>query len=363
MSLACGIVGLPNVGKSTLFNAMTRSNVVAENYPFATIDPNVGIVPVPDARLAVLAEIFESKQIVPATTTFIDIAGLVRGASKGEGLGNAFLSHIREVDAVAMVVRCFGDRDVIHVEGAPDPLRDVDILTTELALADLVTVERRLEKSRARAKADPKLVDEVNALERIAAVLDQGKPARVLETDARAASLAQELSLLTAKPLLYVANVDESDTAASARGVEQLQARASAESAEVVALSAKLEAELSALSPEDADAFARELGVQSRGLDRLIVAGYRLLRLMTFLTAGEKETRAWTITQGTKAPEAAGKIHSDIERGFIRAEIASYEDLARLRSLTAVKEAGLLRSEGRDYVMREGDVVNFRFNV
>jgi GTP-binding protein YchF len=363
LSLACGIVGLPNVGKSTLFNAMTRSSVIAENYPFATIDPNVGIVPVPDPRLDTLSQIFSSKQIVPATVSFIDIAGLVRGASKGEGLGNAFLSHIREVDAVAMVVRCFQDHNVIHVEGAPHPLRDVDILTTELALADLGTVERRLEKSSARAKAEPKLMEEVTALERIAATLNEGKAARIFGADSREASLAQELSLLTAKPLLYVANVDESGTPESARGVEELQERARTEGSEVVALSAKLEAELSALSPSDADAFSRELGIESRGLDRLIVAGYRLLRLMTFLTAGEKETRAWTITKGTKAPEAAGKIHSDIERGFIRAEIASFQDLARLRSLNAVREAGLLRSEGRDYVMQEGDVVNFRFNV
>lgn len=363
MALACGIVGLPNVGKSTLFNAMTRSSVVAENYPFATIDPNVGVVAVPDPRLEVLAEIFSSKQIVPATVNFIDIAGLVRGASKGEGLGNAFLSHIREVDAVAMVVRCFHDHNVVHVEGEPDPIRDVDILTTELALADLTTVERRLEKSRARAKAEPKIIDEVAALEQIAATLNEGKAARAFAVDSREAALAKELSLLTAKPLLYVANVDESATPASARGVDVLEQRARAEGAEVVALSAKLEAELSALSPPDAEAFARELGIQSRGLDRLIVAGYRLLRLITFLTAGEKETRAWTITKGTKAPEAAGKIHSDIERGFIRAEIASFEDLERLRSLSAVRDAGLLRSEGRDYVMQESDVVNFRFNV
>ncbi len=363
MSLACGIVGLPNVGKSTLFNAMTRSSVVASNYPFATIDPNLGIVPVPDARLAVLADIFKSKQIVPATTTFIDIAGLVRGASKGEGLGNAFLSHIREVDAVAMVVRCFEDRNIIHVEGAPDPIRDVEILQIELALADLTTVERRLEKSRPRAKADAKLAEEVSALERIASVLNEGTPARTFGPQTEEASLAKELSLLTAKPLLYVANVDEASTASSSHGVEQLQHRARTEGSEVIALSAKLEEELSGLPPAEADAFARELGMESRGLDRLIVTAYRLLRLMTFLTAGEKETRAWTITQGTKAPEAAGKIHSDIERGFIRAEIASFEDLQRLSSLNAVKDAGLLRSEGRDYVMREGDVVNFRFNV
>ena len=363
MSLACGIVGLPNVGKSTLFNAITRSSVVAENYPFATIDPNVGIVSVPDPRLEVLARIFESKRIVPATTTFIDIAGLVRGASKGEGLGNAFLSHIREVDAIAMVVRCFEDRNVIHVEGPPDALRDVDVLTTELALADLGSVERRLEKSRSRAKSDPKLIGEVSALERIAATLNAGRPARGFAAQTQETMLAQELSLLTAKPLLYVANVDESDTATSSRGVEQLRERARAEDSDVVVLSAKLEAELAALSPVDADAFARELGLTSRGLDRLIVAAYGLLRLMTFLTAGEKEARAWTITKGSTAPQAAGKIHSDIERGFIRAEIASFDDLQRLGSLAAVKEAGRLRSEGRDYVMQEGDVVNFRFNI
>jgi GTP-binding protein YchF len=363
MALGCGIVGLPNVGKSTLFNAMTRSSVVASNYPFATIDPNIGVVPVPDQRLPVLREIFNSRQIVPATTSFIDIAGLVRGASEGEGLGNAFLSHIREVDAIAMVVRCFEDHNVVHVEGAPDPIRDVDILITELALADLGSVDRRLEKSRARAKAEPKLSEEVEALERIATALNEGKPARIFGVQTREHSLAKELSLLTAKPMLYVANVDENEASASARGIAQLHQRASDEGSEVVALSAKLEAELSTLSPAEAEAFAHELGIQSRGLDRLIQAGYRLLHLMTFLTAGEKETRAWTITRGTKAPQAAGKVHSDIERGFIRAEIASFEDLQRLRSLAAVKEAGLLRSEGRDYVMQEGDVVNFRFNV
>lgn len=363
MSLACGIVGLPNVGKSTLFNAITRSSVVASNYPFSTIDPNVGVVAVPDPRLAVLAEIFASRKVVPATTTFVDIAGLVRGASQGEGLGNAFLSHIREVDAVAMVVRCFEDRNVVHVEGAPDPLRDVEILTTELALADLATLERRLEKSRNRAKAEPKIAAEVTALERLGEALNQGRPARIFSADSLELSLAKELSLLTAKPQLYVANVAEAKTDISSRYIDELQARAASEGADVVILSAKLEAELAALPPHEADAFARELGFVSSGLDQLIIAGYRLLRLMTFLTAGEKETRAWTITQGMKAPQAAGKIHTDIERGFIRAEIASYEDLARLRTLAAVKDAGLLRVEGRDYAMQEGDVVNFRFNV
>jgi GTP-binding protein YchF len=363
VSLACGIVGLPNVGKSTLFNAITRSSVVASNYPFSTIDPNVGVVNVPDPRLAVLSDIFASRQIVPATTTFLDIAGLVRGAAQGEGLGNAFLSHIREVDAVAMVVRCFEDHNVLHVEGAPDPLRDVEILGTELALADLATLERRLEKSRNRAKAEPKVSDEVVALERLGATLNAGRPARVFPEASRENALAKELSLLTAKPLLYVANVAEAKTAATLRQVAALQALAQGEGSEVVVLCAKLEAELAALPPDEAAAFASELGITSSGLDQLIVAAYRLLRLMTFLTAGEKETRAWTITQGAKAPQAAGKIHSDIERGFIRAEIASYADLARLRGLQAVKDAGLLRIEGRDYVMQEGDVVNFRFNV
>jgi ribosome-binding ATPase len=363
MSLACGIVGLPNVGKSTLFNAITRSNASASNYPFATIDPNVGIVAIPDSRLEVLARIFKSRQIVPATTTFIDIAGLVRGASAGEGLGNEFLSHIREVDAVVMVVRCFSSSEVAHVEGSPNPMRDVEILTTELALADLATVERRLEKARARERADPKAGEEVAALENIARALNEGKAARKFASDARESALAKELSLLTAKPLLYVANVDELLTDTSSRDVELLRALARDEGSEVITLSAKLEAELSALPPAEALAFAHELGMQSRGIDTLILAGYRLLKLRTFLTAGEKETRAWTIVQGTTAAEAAGTIHSDIERGFIRAEIASFDDLARLGSLGAVKEAGLLRSEGRDYVMQEGDVVLFRFNV
>ena len=364
MPVSCGIVGLPNVGKSTLFNAITRSSVDASNYPFCTIEPNVGVVAVPDRRLRVLADIFKSKRIVPATTSFVDIAGLVRGASRGEGLGNAFLSHIREVDAVAMVIRCFDDDNVVHVEGRPDPLRDAEIVGLELALADLASVERRLEKTRVKGKSDPEsMAVELDALETLKTTLNEGRPARALPRDSAALSLAKELFLLTAKPLLYVANVDEESSPVALERAAELRTRAESEGAGCVALSAKLEVELAAMPDDEAERFARSFGWEERGLDLFIHAAYRLLDLMTFLTAGEKEARAWPSPWGTTALAAAGSIHSDMERGFIRAEIASFADLERLGSVQAVKDAGLMRVEGREYVMQEGDVVLFRFNV
>jgi ribosome-binding ATPase len=364
MALACGIVGLPNVGKSTLFNALTRSaQALAANYPFATIEPNIGEVPVPDRRLGVLADLVHTERIVPASMRFVDIAGLVRGASTGAGLGNAFLSHIRETDAIAMVLRCFEDPDVIHVEGQPDPLRDVEIVNIEMALADLATLGRRVEKLEREARVNPKLVPSLEAGKRLREALEAGRPARTFGPDSAEAALAREAQLLSVKPVLYVANVDEAQIAAPgplARAVFELAER---EHGQALALSGQIEAELAGLSEDEATSFRAELGLDRSGLDSLVLSAYELLGLMTFLTAGEKEVRAWTIERGTKAPQAAGKIHSDIERGFIRAEIVSYDDYARLRTMEALRSAGLLRSEGKDYVMQEGDVVNFRFNV
>ena len=362
-----GIVGLPNVGKSTLFNAITRAGAQAENYPFCTIEPNVGVVDVPDARLAVLHEMYQSKKTTPAAVRFVDIAGLVKGASKGEGLGNKFLEHIRQVDAIAHVVRCFEDADITHVEGAVDPIRDIGIITTELCLADLETVEKRREKLlRAMKSGSKEAKAEASLIERVASSLSEGRPARQLDFSEEEVALLRELTLLTMKPTLYVANVAEDEAATAEKEnpfVQRVKEYAAAEGAEVVAISAKVEAEIAELSGEEAKEFLAAIGLAESGLDRLIKKAFSLLNLMTFLTAGPDECRAWTITRGTTAPKATGKIHSDIERGFIRAEIVTYDDLVAAGSTAAAREKGKVRLEGKEYVMQDGDVTYFRFNV
>jgi GTP-binding protein YchF len=362
-----GVVGLPNVGKSTLFNAITAAGAQAANYPFCTIEPNTGIVAVSDPRLDVLSQIYKPEKYTPATIEFVDIAGLVRGASKGEGLGNKFLSHIREVDALVHVVRCFEDANVVHVDGSVDPLRDIETIQTELLLADMETCQKRAEKARKLVKNGEKAVqDELDAADALIAHMDAGKPARSLALSKQQRSAVKGWFLLTDKPVLYAANIDEDGLSGSPRAremVESVKKLAAGEGAQVLVISAQLEEEIAQMEPEDKSVFLQEMGIGKSGLERLVTLGYELLGLISFLTAGPKEVRAWTVERGTKAPAAAGKIHSDFERGFIRAEIVAFEDLAREGSMNACKEKGLVRSEGKEYVMKDGDVTLFRFNV
>ena len=361
-----GIVGLPNVGKSTLFNAITKAGAESANYPFCTIEPNVGIVTVPDERLDVLTKMYNSKKTIPATIEFVDIAGLVKGASKGEGLGNKFLSHIREVDAIIHVVRCFEDPNIVHVEGSIDPKRDIDTINIELILSDLDIIEKRIDRTRKMLKGDKKYQAELDTLLKVKEALENETCVRLLDLTDEEKEALKEVALITAKPVIYATNVSEDDFLDGIENnefVKKVEEIASKEDSLVLPISAKIESEIAELDDDEKIAFLNELGISESGLDRLIKASYKLLGLMSYLTAGEPETRAWTIKIGTKAPQAAGKIHSDFERGFIRAEVISYDDLIACGSMTAAKEKGLVRSEGKDYVFQDGDIVLFRFNV